>query len=88
MCYCAYRTLLAMTPEEEKAFLLLRSDIDVLAFVGLKPETVLQSLPQWDSLTMLLVMEHAATYYGRTLSGVQLRNCRTVRDLIQLLLSR
>jgi acyl carrier protein len=77
-----------MNPEEQKVLEQLRREIDIFAAVDVRPETVLQSLPHWDSLAILLVIQHAEVSYGLTLSGTQIRKCHTLQDLLQLLLSR
>lgn len=72
-----------MPLDESKALTALQSDVDVLA--GATPDTVLTSLPQWDSLAVLLVLSHLEQTYKVELSGPQVRACRTVRDLLGLI---
>ena len=60
----------------------LQADVDVFAPAGLA--TPLASLPQWGSLTILLVILHGETRYGVALAGTQVRACATVADLLKL----
>lgn len=60
----------------------LQADVD--AFASAAPSTPLATLPQWGSLTILLVVLHAETRYALTLSSARVRACVTVADLLQL----
>jgi hypothetical protein len=70
-----------MTPTEQLAA--LRADVDVLATAT--PETSLGALPNWDSLAILLVVSHCEHVHKHTVTGAQVRACRTVADLLALL---
>ena len=70
-----------MTLEQKLAA--LRADVDALA--AATPETVLGSLPNWDSLAILLVVSHFELGHQQTITGAQVRACRTVADLLALL---
>jgi hypothetical protein len=72
-----------MTPAETLRWSTLRAEVDALA--AATPDQPLASLPQWDSLAVLLVITHAEQHHGRTLTGAQIRACRTGRDLLALL---
>ncbi|MEY4085971.1 MAG: hypothetical protein RLZZ405_159 [Verrucomicrobiota bacterium] len=72
-----------MSLPEAQRWLALQADVDALACAD--PDTVLAGLPQWDSLAVLLVITHAEQVHGRTLTGAQVRACRTARDLLGLL---
>jgi acyl carrier protein len=61
----------------------LQSDVD--CFSGATLDTPLESLPRWDSLSILLVISHIEANYKIILSGQQIRECRTVRDLLNLI---
>jgi hypothetical protein len=61
----------------------LQADVDALAHAG--EVTVLASLPQWDSLAILLVVSHFDHVHDREITGAQVRACRTVGDLLDLL---
>jgi hypothetical protein len=74
-----------MTPAETRLWSGLCADVDAL--VAATPEQPLASLPRWDSLAVLLVLTHAEQQHGRTLTGAQVRACRTGRDLLTLLSS-
>lgn len=64
----------------------LRSlQVDVDALAAADEMTVLASLPQWDSLALLLVVSHCEGVHGFAITGAQIRACRTVADLLDLL---
>lgn len=64
----------------------LRSlQVDVDALAAADEMTVLASLPQWDSLALLLVVSHCEGVHGLAITGAQIRACRTVADLLDLL---
>jgi hypothetical protein len=72
-----------MTPAEARSWSALCAEVDALA--DATPDTVLAALPRWDSLALLLVITHAEQAHGRSLTGAQVRACRTGRDLLTLL---
>lgn len=72
-----------MTPAETLRWSALRAEVDALA--DATPDQPLTSLPRWDSLAVLLVITHAEQSLGRSLTGAQIRACRTGRDLLALL---
>jgi acyl carrier protein len=61
----------------------LQNEVDVLA--GVSPDTPLSSLPQWDSLAILLVLSHFEHAYKMTVTGREIRQCKTIRELIHLI---
>lgn len=61
----------------------LRHDVDAL--VGAGEATVLATLPQWDSLAILLVLSHYEHVHKQAITGAQIRACRTVADLLDLI---
>lgn len=61
----------------------LRADVDALAQAD--EGVVLASLPQWDSLAILLVVSHFEHVHGLEIAGAQVRRCRTVGDLLNLI---
>lgn len=61
----------------------LKQDVDIFAHASL--DTPLNSLTGWDSLATLLVIAHFEDKYGVAVSGLQVRACVTVRDLLALL---
>ncbi|MFZ9202370.1 MAG: hypothetical protein ACO3HN_09050 [Opitutales bacterium] len=63
----------------------LQADVDVLARAD--EATVLGSLPGWDSLAILLVVSHCEHVHGLEVRGPQVRTCRTVSDLLDLIQS-
>jgi acyl carrier protein len=61
----------------------LQKEVDVLA--GVSPDAPLSGLPQWDSLAILLVISHFEQAYKMTVTGREIRQCKTLRELIQLI---
>jgi len=61
----------------------LRADVDALAHAD--EATVLAALPQWDSLAILLVVSHFEHVHEIEITGAQVRACRTVGDILNLL---
>ena len=51
-------------------------------------ETEFQELDEWSSLTALALIGMAKTKYGKTITGREIRNCRTVEDLYNLINSK
>jgi acyl carrier protein len=63
----------------------LRADIDLLAQA--EETSVLAALPGWDSLAILLVVSHCEHVHDLEASGAQVRACRTLGDLLDLIQS-
>ncbi len=63
----------------------LKADVDVLAKAD--ESSVLGSLPDWDSLAILLVVSHCEHVHDLEIRGPQVRACRTVGDLLDLIQS-
>lgn len=47
-------------------------------------ETVFQELDEWSSLVALGVIAFVKTAYGKTVTGAEIRSCKTVQDLFNL----
>jgi hypothetical protein len=60
----------------------LRQDVDAL--IDADEGSVLATLPQWDSLAILLVLSHYEHAHKQAVTGAQIRACRTVADLLNL----
>jgi hypothetical protein len=58
----------------------LKADVDALSKAEL--DTPLASLAQWDSLTVLLTLSHFEHVHQLSLTGEQVRSCRTLRELL------
>jgi acyl carrier protein len=69
-----------MPRTEAQNLAILRADVDALA--DAMPETPLGSLPNWDSLAILLTISHFEHAHGTVITAAQIRGCRTVRDLL------
>ena len=74
-----------MSKSETELWAALQADVDGLTGPGITPETPLETLPQWDSLAILLVITHFEYVHGRVLSGNKIRACKTGRELLQLI---
>ena len=61
----------------------LQKEVDVL--VGVSPDAPLSGLPQWDSLAILLVISHFEQAHKMSITGREIRQCKTIRELIQLI---
>jgi acyl carrier protein len=61
----------------------LQKEVDVLE--GVLPDAPLSGLPQWDSLAILLVISHFEQAYKMSVTGREIRQCKTIRELIQLI---
>ena len=61
----------------------LQKEVDVL--VGVSPDAPLSGLPQWDSLAILLVISHFESTYKMSVTGKEIRQCKTIRELIKLI---
>lgn len=70
-----------MTRSEQLAA--LRADVDALTRAD--EATILAALPQWDSLAILLVVSHFEHVHDREITGAQVRACRTVADILNLI---
>jgi acyl carrier protein len=70
-----------MNPSEKLK--LLQADVDV--FMAARPETTLEALPEWGSLTVLLIIVHFEEKHQLTVTGAEIRACRTVADLLALI---
>ena len=70
-----------MTRSEQLAA--LRADVDALTRAD--ETTILAALSQWDSLAILLVVSHFEHVHDREITGAQVRACRTVADILNLI---
>lgn len=61
----------------------LRADVDALASAD--EATLLAAQPLWGSLAILLVVSHFEHVHKQTVRGPQIRSCRTVADLLDLI---
>lgn len=59
----------------------IREELDDLDLAQLSPDTPFLEIDGWSSLYGLILMALVSTEYNVELSGQQLQNIRTVRDL-------
>ena len=74
-----------MFKSEAELWVALQADVDGLNGPGITQETLLEALPHWDSLAILLVITHFEQAHGIVLSSKQIRACKTGRELLQLI---
>jgi acyl carrier protein len=53
----------------------------------IKEETIYQDLDEWSSLIVLSIIAFVKTQYGKTITGKQIRSCKTVKELYDLVVS-
>lgn len=66
----------------------LESEIDGIEPGSLQPETVYREIPTWSSMYALVLLALAETEYDVTLTGEDLRLCKSVQDLYDLIKNR
>ncbi len=59
--------------------------VDFQEPVEITPETLLADLPEWDSLAALGVIVMFDMEHNKTITGNDLKNCKSIADLFALL---
>ena len=54
----------------------------------IQAETQFRDLDEWSSLVGMGVIALAKTEYGKTITGKELRECKTVKDVFNLIASK
>lgn len=54
----------------------------------IKADTLFHDLEEWSSLTGMCIIAIAKTQYGKTITGKEIRECKTVEDLFYLIDSK
>ena len=54
----------------------------------IKKDTIYQELEEWSSLTAMSLIALAKAEYGKTITGREVRSCKTVEDLFNLIASK
>lgn len=54
----------------------------------IKADTKFHELEEWGSLTAMGVIAMSKTQFGKTIKGMEIRNCETVEDLYHLITSK
>ena len=54
----------------------------------IKAETEFHELDEWSSLMGMAVIAMARTQYGKTIKGKEIRDCKTVKNLYEMILSK
>jgi acyl carrier protein len=52
--------------------------------VPIHPDTQLSELPEWDSLATLSIIVMSDMEYGKTITGNDLANCKSIQDIYAL----
>jgi len=67
---------------------LIEDNVDGIAPGSLQSDTVLTSIPQWDSLAVLTMLAQFDAEYGVQVSGTEMQRCSTVSDLFSTVSSK
>ena len=59
--------------------------VDFQEAVDINPDTELSSLAEWDSLAALGVIVMFDMEHGKTITGADIKACKTISDLFALL---
>ncbi len=54
----------------------------------IQADTEYQELEEWSSLTAMSLIAMAKTKYGKTITGREIRSCKTVEELFNLIASK
>lgn len=54
----------------------------------IEPDTEYQELEEWSSVTAMSIMAMAKMEYGKTITGREVRHCKTVEALFNLIASK
>jgi len=54
----------------------------------IKANTEYHELEEWSSLTAMCVIALVKTQYGKTVTGREIKNCKTVMDLFEIVASK
>lgn len=65
-----------------------REELEIESIEQLNADTDFHQLDEWSSLTGMSVIAMARTQYGKTITGKEIRECETVKDLFNLIASK
>lgn len=63
---------------------LFAEQFDETDFNEFQPETVFQDLDEWSSLSAMSIIAFIKTQYGKTITGKEIRSCKTIQELFEL----
>ncbi len=66
----------------------IESEIDGLTPGVLQADTRFRELPEWSSMHALIIIALAETEYDVSISGEDLRGCKTIQDIYNVVSSR
>lgn len=49
-----------------------------------QPDTLFQDLEEWSSLSAMSIIAFIKTQYGKTVTGKEIRSCKTIQELFEL----
>jgi len=70
----------------EKFISLFAEEFDETPADVFNPETVYKDLDEWDSLTALSIIAMIDDEFEKEITGADLRNCTTIKDLHELII--
>jgi acyl carrier protein len=74
-----------MKPTLAEFMNLLAENIEGLEFENIKPDTDFKEAEGWDSMHALLIMALLETEFDVTMKVEQMKNCKTVNDLYNII---
>lgn len=74
--------------ELEKFIEKLSDNFEDTEISELRADTIFQDLDEWSSLTALGIIAMAKTEYGKAITGREIRNCTTIKDLYELIINK
>lgn len=74
-----------MKPTLKEFMNLLADNIEGLEFESIQPDTDFKDANGWDSMHALLIMALLETEFNVTMKVEQMKSCRTVNDLYNLI---
>ncbi|MCH5217604.1 MAG: acyl carrier protein [Muribaculaceae bacterium] len=74
--------------ELEKFIEKLSDNFEDTEISELRTDTIFQDLDEWSSLTALGIIAMAKTEYGKAITGREIRNCTTIKDLYELIINK
>jgi len=66
----------------------LEAEIEEIEPGPLQPNTEFRKLESWSSMHALIVLAFIDTEYGITFVGEDMRNCRTMQDIYDIILTK
>ena len=74
--------------EIEKFIQNFANQFDETELSDFKAETVFQELDEWSSLTAMSIIAFIKTEYDKVVTGKEIRSCKTIEDLFNVVISK